>query len=96
MDIPSMSIIAWLVVGAIAGFLASEIMGTHEDVVLMVALGIVGAIIGGWISVALFDVRPTGIDLTTIIIAVVGSIIVILLYDAMAGRRRFFGRRRRF
>jgi len=42
MDIPNMTLLAWLVVGAIAGFLASEIMGTREGLVMMVVLGIVG------------------------------------------------------
>src|ERR1035437_7401696 len=50
MDIPQMTLLAWLVVGAVAGFLASEIMGNREGLVMMVVLGIVGAIVGGWVA----------------------------------------------
>jgi len=50
MDIPQMTLVAWIVVGAIAGFLASEIMGTREGLVLMIVLGIVGAVVGGWVA----------------------------------------------
>lgn len=93
MDIPQMTLLAWLVVGAIAGFLASEIMGTREGLVLMVVLGIVGAIVGGWVAADLLKIADvTGINLTSIIVAVVGAIIVILIYDSVVGRRRLFRR----
>lgn len=94
MDIPNMTLLAWLVVGAIAGFLASEIMGTREGLVLMVVLGIVGAIVGGWVAADVLKIaNVTGINLTSIIVAVVGAIIVIVVYDAVFARRRAFGRR---
>jgi uncharacterized membrane protein YeaQ/YmgE (transglycosylase-associated protein family) len=93
MDIPQMTLVAWLVVGAIAGFLASEIMGTREGLVLMVVLGIVGAIVGGWVAADLLKIADvTGINLTSIIVAVVGAVIVIAVYNSF-GRRRSFGRR---
>jgi uncharacterized membrane protein YeaQ/YmgE (transglycosylase-associated protein family) len=94
MDIPQMTLVAWLVVGAIAGFVASEIMGTREGLVLMVVLGIVGAVVGGWIASDLLKIaNVTGINLTSIIVAIVGALIVIVLYDSLVGRRRAFGRR---
>jgi uncharacterized membrane protein YeaQ/YmgE (transglycosylase-associated protein family) len=93
MDIPQMTLLAWLVVGAIAGFLASEIMGTREGLVLMVVLGIVGAIVGGWVAADLFKIADvTGINLTSIVVAVVGALIVIVVYNSLAGRRRYFRR----
>jgi len=94
MDIPQMTLVAWLVVGAIAGFLASEIMGTREGLVMMVVLGIVGAIVGGWVAADLLKIaNVTGINLTSIVVASVGALIVIVVYDSLVGRRRGFGRR---
>ena len=89
-----MGILAWIVVGAIAGFLASEIMGTREGLVMMVVLGIVGAIVGGWVAADVLKIADvTGINLTSIIVAVVGAIIVIAVYQSLGGRRNVFGRR---
>ena len=94
MDIPQMTLVAWLVVGAIAGFLASEIMGTREGLVLMVVLGIVGAIVGGWVAADLLKIADvTGINLTSVVVAVVGAIIVILVVNSFSGRGRLLGRR---
>jgi uncharacterized membrane protein YeaQ/YmgE (transglycosylase-associated protein family) len=93
MDIPQMTLLAWLVVGAVAGFLASEIMGTREGLVMMVVLGIVGAIVGGWVAADLLKIADvTGINLTSIVVAVVGALIVIVVYNSF-GRRRSFSRR---
>jgi uncharacterized membrane protein YeaQ/YmgE (transglycosylase-associated protein family) len=93
MDIPQMTLLAWLVVGAVAGFLASEIMGTREGLVMMIVLGIVGAIVGGWVAADLLKIADvTGINLTSIVVAVVGALIVIVVYNSFA-RRRSFGRR---
>jgi uncharacterized membrane protein YeaQ/YmgE (transglycosylase-associated protein family) len=89
-----MTLVAWLVVGAVAGFLASEIMGTREGLVMMVVLGIVGAIVGGWVAADLLKIaNVTGINLTSIVVASVGALIVIVIYDSLVGRRRAFGRR---
>jgi uncharacterized membrane protein YeaQ/YmgE (transglycosylase-associated protein family) len=94
MDIPNMTLLAWLVVGAIAGFLASEIMGTREGLVMMVVLGIVGAIVGGWVAADVLKIaNVTGINLVSIIVAAAGAIVVIVVYDSLVGRRRIFGRR---
>jgi uncharacterized membrane protein YeaQ/YmgE (transglycosylase-associated protein family) len=85
-----MGYLAWIVVGAIAGFLASEIMGTREGLLMMVVLGIVGAIVGGWVAADLLKVaNVTGINLTSIVVAAVGAIIVIVLYRSLVGRRSF-------
>jgi len=93
MDIPQMTLVAWIVVGAIAGFLASEIMGTREGLVLMVVLGIVGAVVGGWIASDLLKIADvTGINLTSIVVAIVGAMVVIVVVQSLGGRRRMFGR----
>jgi uncharacterized membrane protein YeaQ/YmgE (transglycosylase-associated protein family) len=94
MDIPQMTLLAWLVVGAVAGFIASEIMGTREGLVMMVVLGIVGAIVGGWLAADVFKIADvTGINLTSVVVAIVGAIVVIVVYDSVLGRRRLLGRR---
>jgi uncharacterized membrane protein YeaQ/YmgE (transglycosylase-associated protein family) len=83
-----MTLVAWLVVGAIAGFLASVIMGSRESVVMMVVLGIVGAIVGGWLAADVFKVaNVTGINATSIIVAVVGAIVVIFVVSSLGTRR---------
>jgi uncharacterized membrane protein YeaQ/YmgE (transglycosylase-associated protein family) len=93
MDIPQMTLVAWIVVGAIAGFLASEIMGTREGLVLMIVLGIVGAVVGGWVASDIFKIADvTGINLTSIVVAMVGAVIVILVVNSFSGRRRLLGR----
>ena len=95
MDIPQMTLLAWLVVGAIAGFLAREIMGTREGLVMMVVLGIVGAVVGGWVAADVLKIADvTGINVTSVIVAVVGALIVIIVVDSFSGRRSFFGGRR--
>ena len=89
-----MTLLAWLVVGAIAGFVASELMGTREGLFMMVVLGIVGAIVGGWVAADVLKIADvTGINLTSIIVAIVGAIIVIVVYDSLVGRRRLLNRR---
>ena len=93
MDIPQMTLLAWVVVGAIAGFLASEIMGTREGLILMVVLGIVGAVVGGWIASDLFHIADvTAINLTSVVVATIGAVVVILVVQSLGGRRRLFNR----
>ena len=90
MDIPQMTLLAWVVVGAVAGFLASEIMGTREGLILMVVLGIVGAIVGGWIASDVFKIADvTGINLTSILVALGGAVVVIFVWQSFGGRRSF-------
>ena len=88
MDIPQMTLVAWIVVGAIAGFLASEIMGSRQGLILMVVLGIVGAIVGGWIASDLLKIADvTGINLTSIVVASIGAIVVIAAYRSLGSGR---------
>ena len=82
-----MGIIAWIVLGAIAGFITNLIMGGGEGVVLTVILGIVGAVVGGFLSSRLLGVDVTGINITSIVVAVIGAVIVVAIYRAVIGRR---------
>jgi uncharacterized membrane protein YeaQ/YmgE (transglycosylase-associated protein family) len=83
-----MSIIAWLVLGLIAGFIASRIYaGTGQGVVLDIVLGIVGALVGGFLFNLLGGVGVTGFNIYSIIVAIIGAVIVLWIYHAVAGRR---------
>jgi uncharacterized membrane protein YeaQ/YmgE (transglycosylase-associated protein family) len=83
-----MSIIAWLVLGLIAGFIASKLVNkTGEGVLVDIVLGIVGAVVGGYLFM-FFGAEPvTGFNLYSVIVAVIGSIVVLVIYHAIAGRR---------
>ena len=83
-----MGIIAWIVLGAIAGFITNLIMGGGEGVILTVVLGIVGAVVGGYLAGTVFKVADvTGINVESIVVAVVGAIIVVAVYRLLMGRR---------
>jgi uncharacterized membrane protein YeaQ/YmgE (transglycosylase-associated protein family) len=89
MDIPNMTLVAWVVVGAIAGFLASLIMRAREGLLMMVVLGIVGALVGGWIASDVLKIASvTGINATSVVVAVVGAMIVIFAVGLLGGRRQ--------
>ena len=85
-----MGIIAWIVLGAIAGFIASLIMGAREGLIMMVILGIVGALVGGFIAGTLLNAADvTGLNVESIVVAVIGAIIVIWLGRVLGtGRSR--------
>ena len=87
-----MGIISWIVLGAIAGFIAKTVLNGTEGVVATIALGIVGALVGGAIAAAVFDKGDvTGLNLESIVIAVVGSIIVLAIWRAFTTRRMSIG-----
>lgn len=92
LDIPNMTILTWVVVGAIAGFLASLITGSREGLVMMVVLGIVGAVVGGWLAVDVFKIAGvTGVNANSIIVAVVGALIVVFVVGSLGTRRGGYG-----
>ncbi len=76
-----MGIFATLVVGAIAGFLAHLLMKTRTGLIVDLVLGIIGGFVGGWLTgLLLHENLMSGINLTSIIVALVGAIIVIAIY----------------
>jgi uncharacterized membrane protein YeaQ/YmgE (transglycosylase-associated protein family) len=86
-----MGIISWLIVGAIAGWLAGLLVKGDESlgVVGHIALGIVGGLIGGFVAGLLTGGDYiTGINLTTIIVATIGAVIAVVGYNAIRGRSR--------
>ncbi len=83
-----MSIIGWIVLGLIAGFIASHLVNRRgEGFLLDIVLGVVGAIVGGWLFAAFGGEGVTGFNLYSMVVAVIGAIIVLLVYHAFAGRR---------
>ncbi len=76
-----MSFLAWIVLGLIAGFIASKIVNrSGEGIFLDILLGIVGAVIGGWVFSKFGEAGVTGVNLYSIMVAVVGSVILLLAY----------------
>jgi uncharacterized membrane protein YeaQ/YmgE (transglycosylase-associated protein family) len=83
-----MSIIGWLILGLIAGFIASKIVNKQgEGVILDIVLGIVGALVGGFLFTRLGGIGITGFNLYSMLVAIVGAIIVLIIYHAIFGRR---------
>jgi uncharacterized membrane protein YeaQ/YmgE (transglycosylase-associated protein family) len=81
-------IIAWIVLGAIAGFITNMIMGGREGVIETVLLGIVGALVGGFLAGTVLKVADvTGINIESIVVSVIGAIIVVAVYRMVTGRR---------
>ncbi len=83
-----MGIIAWIVLGAIAGFITNLIMGGKEGVIGTIILGIVGAVVGGYLAGTVLKVADvTGINVESIVVAVIGAVIVVAVYRMVMGRR---------
>jgi uncharacterized membrane protein YeaQ/YmgE (transglycosylase-associated protein family) len=83
-----MSILAWIVLGLVAGWLAGQFMkGGGYGLVGDLVLGIIGAIVGGFLSSTLLGVDVTGFNVTSLVIAFAGACIVIGLSRALTGRR---------
>lgn len=83
-----MGIIAWIVLGAIAGWITNMIMGGGEGVILTIILGIVGAVVGGYLAGTVLGIADvTGVNITSIIVSVVGAVIVVAVYRMFMGRR---------
>ena len=89
-----MGFLAWIVVGAIAGFLANQVMGSREGLILMVVLGIVGGLVGGFIATNVFHMgKVDGINVESVVIATLGAILVVFVVGLSRGSGRNFGRR---
>ena len=86
-----MSILAWLVLGLIAGFIASKIVNhTGSGILLDIVLGIIGAMVGGWLFTTFGAMPVTGLNLYSMLVAVVGAVVVLAVYHAIFGRRAVY------
>jgi len=83
-----MSILGWIVLGLIAGFIASKIVNKQgSGIIVDILLGVVGAIVGGFLFTQLGAVGVTGFNLWSMIVAIIGAVVILLLYHAILGRR---------
>ena len=96
-----MSIVAWIVLGLIAGVIAKSLLGgrAKHGIIVTIVIGIAGALIGGWAASNVFGIAVTGgfFDLSTWLIAILGSVVLLLIYYAVTSgsRRPSFRRTRR-
>lgn len=82
-----MSILAWIVLGIIAGFLGSKIVNkTGEGLMLDLVLGIIGAVVGGFLFNQFGAAGVSGLNLYSLLVAVIGAVIVLVLYHAVVRR----------
>jgi uncharacterized membrane protein YeaQ/YmgE (transglycosylase-associated protein family) len=79
-----MTLFVWILLGLVAGFIASHIVNRHgEGVILDVLLGIVGAFVGGWLFRVFGHTGVTGLNLHGIVVAAVGAIVLLFIYHAI-------------
>jgi uncharacterized membrane protein YeaQ/YmgE (transglycosylase-associated protein family) len=83
-----MGIISWIILGLIAGFIGSKIVDKQgQGFWLNIALGIIGALVGGFLFDMFGATGVTGLNIWSMIVAVVGSVVVLLVYNAVTSRR---------
>ena len=82
-----MSFLAWIVLGLISGFIGSKIVNkTGEGVVLDIVLGVIGAFVGGWLFTTFGAQGVTGLNIYSMFVAVVGAVVVLLIYHMLIRR----------
>jgi len=83
-----MTILGWILLGLISGFVASKVVNAKgEGCLIDIALGLVGAMVGGFIFTTIGGSPITGFNLYSMFVAVIGAIVVLFLYHAITGRR---------
>ena len=79
-----MSILAWIVLGLVAGFIGSKIVNKSGEGVLMdIVLGILGAVAGGWLFNQFGHMGVTGLNLYSLVVAVIGAVVLLVIYHAI-------------
>jgi uncharacterized membrane protein YeaQ/YmgE (transglycosylase-associated protein family) len=79
-----MSILAWIILGLLAGFIGSKLVNkSGEGLFLDIILGVVGAVVGGWLFNRFGAVGVTGLNLYSLLVAVVGAVVVLVVYHAL-------------
>ena len=90
----AMSFVAWIVLGLVAGFIGSKLVNhTGEGLIRDVLLGVVGAIIGGYLFNLFGASGVTGLNLYSLFVAVIGAVVFLIVYHAIFRRRRFLSMR---
>ena len=84
-----MSLLAWIVLGLIAGFIGSKVVNnTGQGLLVDILLGVVGAVVGGFLFNQFGEPGVSGLNLYSLLVAIVGAVVVLWLYHAVVGRRR--------
>ena len=79
-----MSILAWIILGLLAGFIGSKLVNKQgEGMFLDIILGVVGAVVGGWLFNKFGAVGVTGLNFYSLLVAVIGAVVVLLIYHAL-------------
>ncbi len=82
-----MSFVAWIILGLISGFIASKLVNkSGEGVLLDIVLGVVGAFVGGWLFTTFGASGVTGLNVYSMVVAVIGAVVVLVVYHAIARR----------
>jgi uncharacterized membrane protein YeaQ/YmgE (transglycosylase-associated protein family) len=83
-----MSFLAWIVLGLVAGFIASKIVNRRgEGILLDIMLGVAGSFAGGWLFHLFGSSGVSGLNLYSLLVAVIGSVVLLVLYHAVRRRR---------
>jgi uncharacterized membrane protein YeaQ/YmgE (transglycosylase-associated protein family) len=83
-----MSFIAWIILGLIAGFIGSKLVNKRgEGVVLDIILGVIGAVVGGWLFNSFGAAGVTGLNIYSLMVASIGAILVLVIYHAITRKR---------
>ncbi|MCJ2072765.1 GlsB/YeaQ/YmgE family stress response membrane protein [Methylobacterium sp. J-030] len=84
-----MSLLAWIVLGLVAGFIGSKVVNnTGQGLLVDILLGVVGAVVGGFLFNQFGQPGVSGVNLYSLLVAVVGAVVLLWLYHALMGRRR--------
>jgi uncharacterized membrane protein YeaQ/YmgE (transglycosylase-associated protein family) len=83
-----MSFIAWIVLGLVAGFIASKLVNkSGEGMLLDIVLGIVGAVVGGWLFNVFGMTGVSGLNVYSLVVAIIGAAVFLVVYHALTSRR---------
>jgi len=83
-----MGIISWLILGLIAGFIASKVVNkTGSGLIMDIVLGVIGAFVGGWVFSYFGHTGVTGLNIPSLIVATLGAIVVMLAYHFLVRQR---------
>ncbi len=83
-----MSFIGWIVLGLISGFVASKLVNkSGEGIVLDIILGVIGAVVGGWLFTTFGMAGVTGLNIYSMLVAIVGAVVVLVIYHAVTRKR---------
>jgi uncharacterized membrane protein YeaQ/YmgE (transglycosylase-associated protein family) len=79
-----MSILAWVILGLIAGFIGSKLVNKRgEGLFLDIVLGIIGAVVGGWVFNVFGAAGVSGLNIYSLVVAVIGAVLVLVIYHAI-------------